>query len=79
MTQALALVPVLALLLALFSSIGGFTLFYASSVRKKYAAERAFDHIRASQLEQSRLIVSLDDKIEELRVEIVRLAGKLPG
>lgn len=52
-------------------------MFYTSSVRKRYAAERAFDHLRNGQLEQSKLLVQLDDRIDDLRTEIVRLAGKL--
>lgn len=76
MSNAIALVPLVGLSLALFSSVVSFFLFYSASVRKKYAAERDFQHLKRNQENIQQLIQLLADDIDELKHLIERSIEK---
>lgn len=72
MTATLALLPIIAFAIGLLTSLATFYLWLSNSVRKKYAAEREFEHIQRNQEGLKTLILELSDDIDGLKVEIVR-------
>jgi hypothetical protein len=76
MNTAIALLPLVATTLGVVSSIGGFLLYYNGSVRKRYAAERDFQHLLRNQETISQHLIQLDDSLNDIRTELARIAGK---
>lgn len=76
MSNAIALLPLVATTLGVVSSIGGFLLYYNGSVRKRYAAERDFNHLLRNQENIVQLLKLLDDSLDDIRVELARLSEK---
>ena len=77
MPNAIALLPLVATTLGVVSSIGGFLLYYNGSVRKRYASERDFEHLKRNQEQISRLIMELDDSLDDIRTELARIGSRL--
>ena len=73
MNTAIALLPLVATTLGVVSSIGGFLLYYNGSVRKRYAAERDFQHLLRNQENISQHLIQLDDSLNDIRTELARL------
>ena len=76
MNTAIALLPLVATTLGVVSSIGGFLLYYNGSVRKRYAAERDFQHLLRNQENISQHLIQLDDSLNDIRTELARLSPK---
>lgn len=76
MNQAIALLPLVATFLGVVSTIGGFLLYYNSSVRKRYAAERDFQHLKKNQEQMGQLLLQIDDSLNDIRTELARLTAK---
>lgn len=77
MKDAIALLPMVSLLLGLVSTVGGFFLYYSGSVRKRYAAERDFQHLLRNQESIVQMLIALDDGVSDLRVEVIRLSSTI--
>lgn len=77
MQNAIALVPLAGLFLGIISTIGGFFLYYTSTIRKRYAAERDFQHLKGNQQAIIELLKLLESDIEDLKLELVRIAESL--
>lgn len=77
MKLAIALLPLVALTLGIISTLSGFFLYYSGSVRKRYAAERDFEHLKRNQESIQQMLTMMDDSIGDLRTEIIRLTSRL--
>lgn len=73
---AIALIPVLAFSLGLLTSLATFYIWLSQSVRKRYAAERDFQHLKASQAAMQQMLIALDDSIDELKKEFIRYSER---
>lgn len=68
----LSLVPILAFSLGLLTSLATFYIWLSQSVRKRYAAEREFEHVKRNQEQIHSLLITIDDDLKDLRVEVIR-------
>jgi len=76
MKQALSLVPLAGLLLGILSTLGGAFFYWNGAVRKRYAAERDFEHLRRNQEQILQMLKLLDDDLGDVKTELVRLGSK---
>lgn len=76
MASWLAIVPIAAFSLGLLTSLATFYFWLSQSVRKRYAAEREFEHIKAGQAAIQQMLTMLSDDIEQLKTEFVRYSSK---
>lgn len=76
MELAIGLIPIFAFSLGLLTSLATFYLWLSNSVRKRYAAERDFEHIKRNQEAVTQLLGQLDDDIKDLRTELIRYMEK---
>lgn len=77
MASLLPLLPFFGFVLGLLTAGAGLLAYYRSSLKKEYAAERDFQHLKRNQEQLLQGLVHIDDGIAELKVEIVRLEGSL--
>lgn len=77
MQAFLPFLPLAAFLLGLLTALGGFVAYFRSSVQKKYAAERDFQHLRRNQEQLMQMLVQVDDTLNELKTEVVRIEARL--
>jgi hypothetical protein len=73
LAQIVPIISALALVLGIVSTIGGFFFYWSSSVRKRYAAERDFEHIKRNHQQVIEMLTQMDDEMSDLRAEVIRL------
>lgn len=76
MAAITSLIPIVAFALGLLTSLASFYLWLSNSVRKKYAAERDFEHLKASLEANKQLLLQIDEDVQNLRIEIIRYMEK---
>jgi len=72
-----SLLPFAGFLLGLLTALAGLFAYYKNSLKKSYAAERDFQHLKRNQEQMVQMLLQLDDSIDGLRIEIVRITSKL--
>lgn len=77
MKEAIAFLPLASMVLGIISTAGGFFLYYSGSVRKRYAAERDFQHLKRNQEQIVQLLNLLHDDISDLQNEMIRLTEQV--
>lgn len=69
----------ISLVLGLFATVASGLSWYQSKVKKEYAAERDFAHLRNGQIEASKLLARVADEIEALREDVDRIVWIATG
>lgn len=77
MSAIAALLPFAGFAVGLLTALAGLFAYYKNSLRKSYAAERDFQHLRRNQEQLVQSLIEIDNSIEGLRIEIVRIEAKL--
>lgn len=67
----------LALILGLLSTFGGAIAVYRSNVKKSYAAERDFAHLRKNYEQLSSAVGELDDRLGSICHELIEIKSAL--
>lgn len=70
---------VLSLVIGLSGAIGGLALWYKSSIEKRYAAERAFNHIQKHYEGLSHQLVLQDQSLEQIDRTLIEMKGTQNG
>jgi hypothetical protein len=72
MATSISLIPIAAFSLGLLTSLATFYLWLSQSVRKRYAAEREFEHLKAKLETNNQFLIQIEEDIQNLRIEVIR-------